>query len=329
MKPPAAYIALNRASFGATNEELARLAKLGWPAWVEEQLKPTQEDPEADNRIANHRMRIEYEFEGEMAPAMMVPGGKMSMMGGEKSAMMAEAPAGGESEKKSKERPKEKFQVDEKRRLTLLDKPLDQLFLAQHRDEYPYEEMERAVDEVVVATIIRACYSKWQVREMLVDFWHNHFNINIDSDSTIMAVWPAFDRDVIRKHALGNFREMLEAVAQSLPAVPHQACQAHCLRAAGQLTFDADRAMKKQLKASFRQALPRLRHRIQALPAADPFRAVLLDYTAALHSVLPEGGVAPFELGGIRVFDALADLESSVLRCQKKGITSCCAGCWL
>ena len=115
------------------------------------------------------------------------------------------------------------------------------------------------------------------------------------------------------------------AVAQSLKGVPHQACQSHCLRDAGKLTFEADRAMKKELKASFRQALPRLRKRIQALPADDPFRPVLLDYTAAIRSVLPEGGVAPFELCGIRVFEALGDLESSVIRCQKKGITSCCA----
>jgi len=116
------------------------------------------------------------------------------------------------------------------------------------------------------------------------------------------------------------------AVVQSLKDVPHQACQSHCLRDAGKLTFEADRAMKKELKASFRQALPRLRKRIQALPSDDPFRPVLLDYTAAIRSVLPEGGVAPFELGGIRVFDALEDLESSVIRCQKKGITSCYAG---
>ena len=115
------------------------------------------------------------------------------------------------------------------------------------------------------------------------------------------------------------------AVAQSLAGVPHQACQSHCLRDAGKLTFEADRAMKKELKASFRQALPRLRKRIQVLPADDPFRPVLLDYTAAIRSVLPEGGVAPFELGGKRVFDTLEDLESSVIRCQKKGITSCCA----
>jgi hypothetical protein len=84
--------------------------------------------------------------------------------------------------------------------------------------------------------------------------------------------------------------------------------------------------MKKEIKTSFRQALPRLRKRIQALPSGDPFQPVLLDYTAALRSVLPEGGVAPFELGGLRVFEALEDLEASAIRCQKKGITSCCTG---
>lgn len=115
------------------------------------------------------------------------------------------------------------------------------------------------------------------------------------------------------------------AVAESLKGVPHQACQSHCLRDAGQLTFEADRALKKRLKASFRQSLTRLRKRIQALPDNTPVRPVLLDYAVALQSTLLEGGVAPFELGGIKVFDALADLEASLLRCQKKGIMSCYA----
>lgn len=115
------------------------------------------------------------------------------------------------------------------------------------------------------------------------------------------------------------------AVAQSLPGIPHQACQSHCLRDAGKLTFEADRAMKTDLKASFRHALPRLRKRIQALPDEDPFRAVLLEYSRVLRSLLLEGGIAPFGLGGIRVYDALEDLAASVMRCQKKAITSCCA----
>lgn len=115
------------------------------------------------------------------------------------------------------------------------------------------------------------------------------------------------------------------ATAQSLKSVPHQACQSHCLRDAGKLTFEADRTMKKEIKASVRQALLRLRKRIQGLPTGDPFRPVLLDYVAAFRSILLEGGIAPFELGGLRVFDALEDLASSVSRCQKKVITSCYA----
>lgn len=115
------------------------------------------------------------------------------------------------------------------------------------------------------------------------------------------------------------------AIAKSLPGTPHQACQSHCLRDAGKLTFEADRAMKTDLKASFRHAVHRLRKRILALPAEDPFRAVLLDFVAVIRSLLLKGGIAPFELGGIEVFDALEDLEASVIRCQKKATTSCSA----
>ncbi len=207
------YIALNRATFGATSEELARVEKVGWSAWVEEQLKPdsTVKD-EAEKRIAAHKLEIEYEHEGLMAPAMMMQAGKAgAMMQGGKPEMMA---VEGKDGKKAE---KQKFKVKEKRGLTLLDKPLDQLFRIQNQEDYPYKEIQRCSYEVEVATIIRACYSKWQVREMLVDFWHNHFNVNIDADNTIRAVWPAYDRDVVRKHAFGNFRELLQAVAQGLP----------------------------------------------------------------------------------------------------------------
>jgi len=118
------------------------------------------------------------------------------------------------------------------------------------------------------------------------------------------------------------------AVGRNLKEVPHQACQSHCLREAGQLTFEADRAMKKELKASFRYALARLRKRIQAWSADDPFRPVLLDYAEAMHSILLEGGLAPFELGGIKVFEALESLASSLSRCQKKATMCCSVGCW-
>ena len=218
MKPSPEFVALNRATFGATPDELSRMQKMGWPAWVDEQLQPAKEDAEADQRILRHQLRIKYEHEASIDPQMMKPGMKVDMTGRDKSMMMAAAvPAAGGDAAKPEQKPKKKFQVDEKRGLTLLAMPLEQLFLVQNQDEYPYAERERAAHEVEAATIIRACYSKWQVSELLVDFWHNHFNIDIGSDDVISAVWPAHDRDVIRKHALGNFREMLQAVGQSLP----------------------------------------------------------------------------------------------------------------
>lgn len=212
MNPSPSYVALNRATFGATVEEIARVERMGWKAWVEEQLHP--DDSAADDatkRIAAHRLRIRYEHEGAIAPAAMIPGagGKVSMMDAKKPAMMSTMAA--------KPAEKKKFKVDEKRPLSLLARSLEELFSAQNREDYPYAEAERASDEVAVATVVRACYSRWQVRELLVDFWHNHFNVDIDSDNTIRAIWPAYDRDVIRRHALGNFRELLQAVTQGLP----------------------------------------------------------------------------------------------------------------
>ena len=32
--------------------------------------------------------------------------------------------------------------------------------------------------DVAAATLARAVHSTWQLRELLADFWHNHFNVN-------------------------------------------------------------------------------------------------------------------------------------------------------
>lgn len=115
------------------------------------------------------------------------------------------------------------------------------------------------------------------------------------------------------------------AVVKSLPGVPHQCCQSHCLREAGDLTFQADRSMKKRLKATLlRGRIKRAQKQIERLPDDDPYRPVLTDYADATQVTLLEAGVAPFELGGVRVFDDLTDLAASLARCQEKGGTSSC-----
>ena len=54
---------------------------------------------------------------------------------------------------------------------------------------------------VACATTIRAVHSRWQLREVLVDFWHNHFNVNAVGDNLIAVALPTYDNEVIRRHA--------------------------------------------------------------------------------------------------------------------------------
>lgn len=77
-------------------------------------------------------------------------------------------------------------------------------------------EQERSLPayETEKATFLRAVYSKRQLQEVLADYWHNHFN-TYAWDYWTAPSFVHFDRDVIRKHMFGNFRAMVEAVAQS------------------------------------------------------------------------------------------------------------------
>ena len=64
------------------------------------------------------------------------------------------------------------------------------------------------------ATLLRQVYSRRQLLEVMVEFWTDHFNISVQKgDCWYLKVVD--DRDVIRAHALGNFRELLGASAHS------------------------------------------------------------------------------------------------------------------
>lgn len=97
---------------------------------------------------------------------------------------------------------------------TTLAKTLPQLW-AEHRENDPaYDVRMRPAWEVQRAAFVRAAYSKRQLFEIMVTFWHDHFNVMLnDFDSG--PVYVHYDRDVLRANTFGNFRTMLEAVAQS------------------------------------------------------------------------------------------------------------------
>ncbi len=65
-------------------------------------------------------------------------------------------------------------------------------------------------DDITRHTLLKAIYSKRQLFEVMVEFWTDHLNINLEKGDCIYLK-ASDDRDVVRAHALGNFREMIKA----------------------------------------------------------------------------------------------------------------------
>jgi uncharacterized protein (DUF1800 family) len=78
----------------------------------------------------------------------------------------------------------------------------------------PFKDPNEIVNDVMQAKMIRAVYSERQLAEQLSDFWFNHFNIFIYKDTDRWYLVP-YERDAIRPHVLGKFRDLLEATAKS------------------------------------------------------------------------------------------------------------------
>lgn len=66
--------------------------------------------------------------------------------------------------------------------------------------------------ELQAATLYRAAFSRRQLYERMVEFWTDHFSISIDKVGYLKLV---DDREVIRRHALGKFGDLLKASAKS------------------------------------------------------------------------------------------------------------------
>ncbi len=65
-----------------------------------------------------------------------------------------------------------------------------------------------------VAKVVRAVESDRQLYEVMCDFWSNHFNIDIRKNAC-RVLKVADEREVVRKNALGKFRDLLGASAHS------------------------------------------------------------------------------------------------------------------
>ena len=171
---------LNRLTFGATPALRDEIARLGREVWLERQLSLPATDPALQDRLSSARLRIAYPADqdqnGDRWPA-----------------------------------------VDELRPLAALTAdPADLVRLVDWSpgNGMDFGERIRPASEVIAASLIRAVHAEAQLREMLTQFWHDHFNVNSMKDEFTAAFFASHDA-TLRDHAFGNFRTLLGAVAQS------------------------------------------------------------------------------------------------------------------
>ena len=68
--------------------------------------------------------------------------------------------------------------------------------------------------EMAGARLVRAVHGRWGLREVLLDFWSNHFSV-YGRKNLMGALLPHYEREVLLPHVLGRFEDLLLAVARS------------------------------------------------------------------------------------------------------------------
>jgi uncharacterized protein (DUF1800 family) len=91
--------------------------------------------------------------------------------------------------------------------------------IQSYMQEKGYKREQELFRQFICQKILRAAYSQNQLREVMTDFWFNHFNVSITKNDCAEFI-PAYERDVIRPSALGSFGDLLIKTASS-PAMSY------------------------------------------------------------------------------------------------------------
>ena len=171
---------LNRITFGPRPGDVARVQQMGVERFIDDQLHP--------DRIPN----------GEMARRL--EGFETLHLSSREIAQRYELPA---------------LQARRERKEDAGDKPAADAPPPQKMAMDP--ERQRAnlpLLELSEQRIVQAVYSDRQLEEVLTDFWFNHFNVDARKGPTRYML-TEYERDAIRPHVFGKFRDLLGATAKS------------------------------------------------------------------------------------------------------------------
>ncbi|MCU0427877.1 MAG: DUF1800 domain-containing protein [Candidatus Kapabacteria bacterium] len=202
----AAYL-LDRFAFGARPGDVDALVQQGLERWFEEQLEGKLPENDLNTRLAaltpltmsNEEIVKTYPNAGFVLREAVQDGviGK-DALNGEKNEATMEKPADDKGKGKQEYRAK----------------------LLEYAKSKGYRQKKELYGAMYAQKLFRAVSSPNQLREVLTDFWFNHFNVSITDNQADQFVM-SFERDAIRPNVVGSFRALLGATAK------HPAMQAY------------------------------------------------------------------------------------------------------
>jgi uncharacterized protein (DUF1800 family) len=177
---------LDRLGFGPRPSDVERVKKMGLENYLQQQLHPERIDDSAvQKKLAA------FNALSMSATDLMESLHEDQRLAAERKKAQAEAEKAGDAKKKGEGN------------------------LRKFMEDKPGEHLSRiAVAQLQDAKIIRAVESNRQLYEVLVDFWSNHFNIDVRK-GPCRVLKVVDEREVIRPHVFGKFRDLLEASAKS------------------------------------------------------------------------------------------------------------------
>jgi uncharacterized protein (DUF1800 family) len=232
---------LNRMAFGPAPGDIERVRAMGVERYIDEQLDPrklsdaamrerlakfetlTMTSREIGERYANlEELRRELQLR---QPAGARPGQPPGQPPGEMNEMAGAAPPGTSTEQPGATQPEMAQPGEDMTRpgagpRAERDELLGDELLANLTPEQRQRVMElrkqnqQVLGDMSEQKLLRAVYSERQLEEVLVDFWFNHFNVFAGKGATRIYL-TEYERDAIRPHVLGSFRELLGATAHS------------------------------------------------------------------------------------------------------------------
>lgn len=197
---------LNRLGFGPRPGDVEKVKAVGLQKYIEQQLNPAAiDDAAAEAKVRNLEVfnmstaQVFAKYPNPGALLRQLEGGRQAQADAQARRNTAAMPTSGEPVQ-----PEARSEADRRER----QRKLQELYR-----KYNLRPAGQLMPQIVSNRVLRAVYSERQLQEVMVDFWQNHFNV-FSGKNAVRWYIPSYERDVLRKHALGNFRDLVVGTAQ-------------------------------------------------------------------------------------------------------------------